>query len=118
MNPEDHINIKALDERLGGDFSFFKELAGLFLSDSPRLLSAIEEAVKGGNGEKIGKTAHTMKGAVANFSAERAFAAALELEKVGKNNELEKVDDAYKKLADEIGRMREALKILIDKPGF
>lgn len=118
MKPEDYINIMALEERLGGDFGFFKELAALFISDSPRLMAAIEEAIQNKNGEKIGKTAHTMKGAVANFSAERAFIAALALERTGKNNEFDMVDAAYDRLADEITAMREALKLMMEKQGF
>jgi HPt (histidine-containing phosphotransfer) domain-containing protein len=115
MKADDYINKKALSERLDGDFDLFKELAQLFLSDSPKLISAIEDAIHNKNSEKIGKTSHTIKGAVANFSAEKAFNAALELEKIGKNHELEKVDDAFKKLLDEIENMRKALKLILDE---
>lgn len=111
---EDYINRKALSERLDEDFDLFKELAQLFFSDSPKLLSAIEEAIRNKNGEKIGKASHTMKGAVANFSAEKAFNAALSLEKIGKSNELDKVDAAFKSLLEEIENMRRALKLIID----
>lgn len=118
INTGDCINVKALSERLDGDFVLFKELAGLFLSDFPRLLGNIEEAIKNKNPEKIGKSAHTLKGAVANFSAERAFIAAFNLEKIGKNNELEKADAAFRDLAEEIEAMKEALKIMVEQPGF
>lgn len=113
MKAEDYINRKALSERLDGDFDLFKELAQLFLSDSPKLVSAIEEAISNKNGEKIGKSSHTIKGAVANFSAEKAYAAALELEKIGKNHELDKADDAFRKLMGEIDNMRTALQMMI-----
>jgi two-component system, sensor histidine kinase and response regulator len=115
MKAEDYINKKALSERLDGDFDLFKELAQLFLSDSPKLISAIEDAINNKNSEKIGKSSHTIKGAVANFSAEKAFTAALELEKIGKNHELDKVDDAYKKLLEEIENMRKALQVMMDE---
>jgi two-component system, sensor histidine kinase and response regulator len=114
MKAEDYINKKALSERLDGDFDLFKELAQLFLSDSPKLISAIEEAINNKNTEKIGKSSHTIKGAVANFSAEKAFNAALELEKIGKNRELDKVDGAFKKLSTEIENMRKALELMIN----
>jgi HPt (histidine-containing phosphotransfer) domain-containing protein len=111
---EDYINRKALNDRLEEDFDLFKELAQLFFSDSPRLLSAIEDAIRNKNGEKIGKTSHTMKGAVANFSAEKAFDAALALEKLGKSNDLGKVGDAFNSLSAEIENMRKALKLILD----
>ncbi len=114
MKIEDYINRKALNDRLDGDFDLLKELAELFFSDSPRLLEAIQEGIRNKSGEKIGKTAHTIKGAVANFSADKAYNAALELEKIGKNNELDKIDTAYKRLSDEIENMKTALKLLIE----
>ncbi|HOT46697.1 MAG TPA: Hpt domain-containing protein [Spirochaetota bacterium] len=115
MKAEEYINRKALSERLDGDFDLFKELAQLFLSDSPKLVSAIEDAISNKNSDKIGKTSHTIKGAVANFSAEKAFNAALELEKIGKNHELDKADDAFKKLMGEIDNMRKALQMMIEE---
>jgi two-component system, sensor histidine kinase and response regulator len=114
MKIEDYINRKALNDRLDGDFDLLKELAELFLSDSPKLLAAIKEGIQNKSGEKIGKSAHTIKGAVANFSADKAYNAALELEKLGKNNELDKIDDAYAQLSEEIDNMRAALKLLIE----
>jgi HPt (histidine-containing phosphotransfer) domain-containing protein len=112
---DDYINRNALRERLDGDFALFKELAQLFFSDSPKLLSAIEDAIRSKNGEKIGKTSHTMKGAVTNFSADRAFDAALALEKIGKSNDLNHVDDAFKTLSAEIENMRKALKLMLEE---
>jgi|RifCSP16_2_1023846.scaffolds.fasta_scaffold319428_1 HPt (histidine-containing phosphotransfer) domain-containing protein len=111
---EDFINRKALSERLDKDFELFKELAQLFFTDSPKLLNAIEEAVRNKNGEKIGKASHTIKGAVANFSAEKAFEAALVLEKIGKSNNLDNADDAFNSLSAEIENMRKALKLMLD----
>jgi two-component system, sensor histidine kinase and response regulator len=114
MKIEDYINRKALNDRLDGDFDLLKELAELFLSDSPKLLDAIKEAILSKSAEKIGKSAHTIKGAVANFSADKAYNAALELEKLGKNNEMDKIDAAYAHLAEEIDNMRAALKLLVE----
>ena len=113
MEIEDFINRSALRERLNGDFKLFAELAGLFIKESPNLLDAVEKAVKTKNGEKIGKTAHTIKGAISNFSADTAYNAALNLENLGKNNELGMVDSAYKTLREEVDHMKKALLMLI-----
>lgn len=112
---EDFINRRALSERLDGDFDLFKELAQLFFSDTPRLMAAIEEAIRNKNSEKIGKTSHTIKGAIANFSADRAFNAALMLEKFGKSNDLEKVEDAFITLSSEIENMNKAMKHILEE---
>ena len=113
MSIENSINRKSLSERLDGDFELFKELAQLFLTDLPTLLLAIEEAIKARNGEKIGKSAHTIKGAISNFSADKAYQAALALEKIGKNNELDKAEDFFRELLKEIEAMKEALTLLM-----
>lgn len=113
MKIEDIINKNSLSERLDGDFELFKELSELFIQESVNLLDAVEKAVKTKNGEKIGKTAHTIKGAISNFSADKAFNSALDLERLGKNNELDKVETAFKNLKKEIKQMQKALSILM-----
>ena len=115
MKIEDIININSLNERLDGDFELFKELSELFITESVNLLEAVENAVKAKNGEKIGKAAHTIKGAISNFSADRAFYAALALERLGKNNELDKVETAFIDLKKEIEQMQKALSFLMSE---
>lgn len=115
MKIEDYIDRKALRDRLDGDFDLLKELAQLFLSDSPKLLSAVVDAVENKNGDKIGKSSHTIKGAVANFSADRAFKAAHDLEKIGRGQEFEKAGEALKNLTSEVEYMREALRLLMEE---
>ncbi|OHD68951.1 MAG: hypothetical protein A2W19_06930 [Spirochaetes bacterium RBG_16_49_21] len=113
MKIEDIINREALSERLDNDFELFKELAELFIKESPNLLAAVEDAVTIKNGEKIGKTAHTLKGAIANFSADTAYQSALTLEKIGKNNQLAKAETALQNLKHELKQMTEALSRLM-----
>jgi HPt (histidine-containing phosphotransfer) domain-containing protein len=113
MDIEKIINTNALKDRLENDFELFKELAELFIKESPKLLAAVEEAVKNKNALKIGKTAHTIKGAISNFSAEKAYQAALNLEKIGINNELDKVESALINLASEVTEMQKALSAMM-----
>jgi two-component system, sensor histidine kinase and response regulator len=113
MKIEDFISRNSLRERLNGDFKLFAELAELFIKESPNLLDAVEKAVKTKNGEKIGKAAHTIKGAISNFSADTAYQAALNLESLGKNNELGMVDSAFKTLQNEVAHMNKALLMLM-----
>jgi two-component system sensor histidine kinase/response regulator len=113
MKVEDIINRDSLRERLEGDFDLFVELAELFAKESSNLLAAVEDAVKNKNGEKIGKSAHTIKGAISNFSADKAYQAALTLERIGKDGDLEKSDEALESLKKEIDRMKAALSLMI-----
>ena len=112
MKIEDVINRDDLRERLDGDMDLYCELVDIFLEDSDVLLSAIEDAIKAKDSEKVGKNAHTIKGAVSNFSAQKAFEAALALEKIGKNDEFDKIPAAFERLKKEIETAKEAMKLL------
>lgn len=70
--------------RLQGDEQLLAELAQLFLKQYPSQLDEIRKAVEQGDFTKVERTAHSIKGAVSNFGARRAFNAAFELEKAGR----------------------------------
>lgn len=112
MKIEDVINRKELSERLDGDLSLFNELADIFINDSVNLLNKIETCLKEGDSQGLGKAAHTIKGAVSNFSAKKAFETALALEKIGKNDEIKLAPAGFEELKKEIALVVEALKLL------
>ena len=66
--------------RVGGDESLLRELAGLFLEEYPKLLSATQAALAQGQLPKVASSAHQMKGLLAQFAAEPARQNALQLE--------------------------------------
>jgi HPt (histidine-containing phosphotransfer) domain-containing protein len=118
MNIEDVINTAELKERLDGDYDLLKELINIFLTDSEKLLAAIDEAIIAANAEKVGKGAHTIKGAVSNFSARRAFDAAYRLEQIGRSGDLSEASNAFVALKTEIGKTTEAMKLLLKQGSF
>ena len=67
-------------ERLGDDEQLFEEVIGFFLEDSVKELDTIEAGMATGDWTEVRRAAHSLKGLAANFSAERATAAARELE--------------------------------------
>ena len=112
------INTRALEDRLGGNFELFRELAELFMANREDLVAPLKKAIDEMNGAAIGKAAHTIKGAVANFSGERAFRAAYDLEMIGKQGDLGRVHEARDLLLREIELMSEALGGLLRKGSF
>ena len=40
------LDLDAALERLGGDLHVLREVAGLFLEESPRMMAAVEQAVR------------------------------------------------------------------------
>ena len=106
------IDMSALMKRVDGDTDLLAELVELFIEDYPKLLSQIEEAMADGNAEELASRAHALKGSVGNFAAKSAFDAALRLEKLAREGNLEKAQEAYDKLMQEIHRLIPALQAL------
>ncbi len=92
---------KILD-RVGGDAELLKEIAHLFVEDSPRLLAEIRAAIPRGDAETVRNSAHTLKGSVGNFAAEAASQAAFKLEAMGRNQDLTGAQEAMLELEREI----------------
>ncbi|MCP4134185.1 MAG: Hpt domain-containing protein [bacterium] len=112
MKIEDVIDRKQLSTHLDGDMDLYRELADLFIEDSKTLLDNIGAAIKSNDSEALRKTAHTLKGAVSNFSAAKAFEAAFSLEKIGKAGELDEAEAIYETLKNEINTTCEAMELL------
>jgi CheY-like chemotaxis protein len=81
-----------------GDPDFLAEIVNLFLETYPALLSEIESAVLIKDAAALGRAAHTMKGAVANFGARAVVDQAKALEMMGKSGDLASADDAAQSL--------------------
>ncbi len=101
----------ALD-RVGGDLDLLIELAGMFMEDCPNIVSQIEGAVESGDADTLYRSAHTLKGAVGNFSAQATFDAAYELEMKGRNNELDGSKKALDSLKQQLSLLEPELSSL------
>jgi two-component system, sensor histidine kinase and response regulator len=112
------INVPELAERVDNDFELFIELSELFFDDSVSLINKISDSINKGDPDALRKTAHTLKGAVSNFSAQSAYDAAYDLEIVGKNNELESADKKFNLLKREIDLVVQEMKSMIEKGSF
>jgi len=91
------------------DLALLQELAELFFAESPALLAQIRAGVDGHNAESVERSAHTLKGALANFGARRACEAARELEICGREGRLEGAGPRFSALEAEVGRACKAL---------
>ena len=98
---------------MDGDRELLADIVGLFLEDSPNLISQIQEAIANQDRKLLERSAHTLKGSAANFAAEAARQAAFELEQIGREGNLADAEDAFDKLKQEMERLQPALKSLI-----
>jgi len=100
--------------RVEGDTLLLLEIIEVFLDDSPRLLSRIREALKREDLKSLEQVAHSLKGSVGNFCAPDAYAAALKVEKIGREGNVEKAQEAWIALERAIEQLRSALQLLRD----
>jgi len=107
------IDQEALLEGVGGNRQLLRELVRIFLKDYPQRLLEIKDAIGHGDAGALGGAAHALKGAVGNFSAEKAFATAQRLESVGKNGDLGVAGEACAMLESELAILDEALRKLL-----
>ncbi|MEI9812534.1 MAG: Hpt domain-containing protein [Acidobacteriota bacterium] len=80
--------------RVGGDADLLKELAVLFLEEYPRLLSEIKDGLQAGDAKRVERSAHGLKGSVANFGAKPAVDVAFQIEQLGRAGDLTTVAQA------------------------
>jgi CheY-like chemotaxis protein len=63
-------NPARLLDRVGGDAVLLREIIGLFLEESPRMVSTLRKEVADGDAEGVCRTAHAFLGAASNFDAD------------------------------------------------
>jgi two-component system, sensor histidine kinase and response regulator len=103
------IDRAALLAGVDGNRRLLRELIRLFLADCPQRLAEIKEALRRGDAETLRIEAHTLKSAVGNFAAKKAFAAAQRLEILGRDGDLDQAGDARRALESELARLTEGL---------
>jgi HPt (histidine-containing phosphotransfer) domain-containing protein len=95
-----------------GDTHLLSELAGIFLRDCQRQMSAVRDAVTYGDASGVESAAHVLKGSVGSFAAFAAVEAAGKLEHLAHAREMAGAKDALALLEIEIERLQPALRSL------
>jgi two-component system sensor histidine kinase/response regulator len=72
-----------------GDQELLAEMIVLFVDDVPHLMDAMRSALQRADMIALERSAHSLKGAASNLSANLTSAAALQLEKNAKNGDVE-----------------------------
>jgi HPt (histidine-containing phosphotransfer) domain-containing protein len=103
---------EVLRERYDGDEDLLRELALLFVADSPQLLAELRAAVSCGDAQALHRAAHAYKGMVANFGEGEATATALALEEAGRSARLAGADRLVTRLDRAARELESALGAL------
>ena len=103
----DHEILDDLRAMLGGDLD---HLVDVFLGDTPRLISTMEQAATGPDYDALRDAAHSLKSSSANLGAMSLSAAAKRVELGARERLLERPAVAVALVANEFARARAALK--------
>ena len=108
----DVFNVEQALASVDGDMDLFREVVLLFLEECPKTMAGIHAAIVERDAYRLNRSAHALKGSVANFGARTAFEAALKLEIMGRNGNLALAGEAFAGLTEEMARLKEALEKL------
>jgi CheY-like chemotaxis protein len=95
-----------------GDSALLHDLLRIFANEAPATLDKLRSAVETNDAPAIERAAHTLKGAVSNFGVEAAVQAALKLEIMGRQRNLEHAGEAFRAVEQEIRRVLAAIETL------
>ena len=78
------------------------EMAGLFLTDAPRLMDEIRGAIHRQDARGVERAAHSLKGSLGYLNAHQAASEALRLETFGAEGDLSKAAEVLQTLEAEV----------------
>ena len=115
--PVDHPSCWNRNQALqyvGGDSELLHDMMGLFLQRNTSLLLRVDAAIQARDAGALCEAAHAYKGAVNHFAAVGVREIALALEKAGRNNNLEGIEDLWELLVNETANLQTELQQAYD----
>lgn len=104
------INRTWVLEQIGGDEGLLRDIAGVFMIDSPNLRQQLSRHAETGDAGALHSTAHCAKSAVGNFGAPVAIAAAVALEEAAKSGDTADLPALTHQLCQALQQVEEALQ--------
>jgi HPt (histidine-containing phosphotransfer) domain-containing protein len=97
-------------DNLGGDAELLAEIAEMLFGEAETGMRAVRSAIDKADAKALHIAAHSLKGAVSNFAAERATAAAEALERCGKVANLAAAEPLFAELSVAVDELVVALR--------
>ncbi|HEX7809046.1 MAG TPA: response regulator, partial [Thermoanaerobaculia bacterium] len=110
--PLDESTLATLRELAGGDESFIRELAQLYLDDAPHRLLAIREALSRDDAHAMADAAHGLKSGSGNVGAMTLHALCQDLETLGRSGVRDGAPELVRRLEQEYARVEKRLREL------
>ncbi len=113
IDPQAIANLRALNP--GDHDEFLREIAGIFLEDTPQRIAELTQSLAAGDTAKFTRAAHSIKGSSANLGAMILRATAERLEHQSRKDGLGNVAPLVETVKAEFTRAEAELRKLIQK---
>ena len=113
IDPQAIENLRALNP--GDNDEFLREIAGIFLEDTPQRIAELDASLAAGDISKFTRAAHSIKGSSSNLGAMALRATAEKLEHQVRMQGLKSVAALVTEIKTEFGRAQGVLATLIAK---
>jgi HPt (histidine-containing phosphotransfer) domain-containing protein len=113
IDPQAIENLRALNP--GDNDEFLREIAGIFLEDTPQRLAELDQSLAAGDTPKFTRAAHSIKGSSANLGAMLMRSVAEKLEHQSRTEGLAGVAALLEQLKVEFVKANTELSKLIGK---
>jgi HPt (histidine-containing phosphotransfer) domain-containing protein len=107
--PKGKFDFRRALGRLENDTQLFRDLSEFLKQDAPALLSRIRDAANCQDAARLEIAAHSLKGLVKNFDADRAVAAAAYIETHAREGTMANLSGAIEELQHETAALESAL---------
>ncbi|MEB3286363.1 MAG: response regulator [Vampirovibrionales bacterium] len=109
------IDKDALLNRVGNDLSLLNQLITMFNGAIDTQLADIKKAIDQADGEALENQAHTLKGAIGNFTEAEPYLAAKSLELNGKEKSFDEAEHHFETLSLQVAALRRELKVMAEE---
>ncbi len=103
--------------RIGADMQLYGDLVQMFHEDVPLLLGDIRAALASHDQEKLTLAAHTLCGAIGNFTVSSPYDLAKQLERQARSNDLDNALNTIDALSGGLDQLGAALTRSVSKAG-
>jgi HPt (histidine-containing phosphotransfer) domain-containing protein len=111
IDPQAIENLRALNP--GDNDEFLREIAGIFLEDTPQRIAELSQGLAAGDAQKFTRAAHSIKGSAANLGAAALRAVAEKLEHQSRTDGLGAVAPLVTEIKAEFARAEAELRTII-----
>lgn len=108
----DAINKQTLYDQVGDDPELLLTVVEMFLRDTQDLLASLLDGISRRDAEAVERGAHRLKGSLLTFGAQPAADAAIRLERMGREKQLDGASESFATLRAELDRLEPELQAL------